>query len=153
MIDWHTIILQPQWLTRLERQAFKRFSQQGLAEEACSYVLEKLSQNHWASCQQYTGKAKPETFLYTLVGNLLEEFARKRFGRPRPPQWLQREGDLWVKLWKMVCLERQLIPIVVEQFAQQSERATEFVHSIIRTIKARLPWCGSSNREIPAGMV
>lgn len=152
-VNWHEIVLNTKWLTRLDNQAVKRFGQQGLAEEASSYVLEKLAENNWASCHSYTGKAKPETFLYTLTGNLLEEFSRKRFGRPRPPEWLKREGELWVAIWKMVCLERQGAITVIDSLCKLGNREPQFVEGVIRTIKARLPWCGSGHREIPASAV
>lgn len=151
--NWHSIILNKTWLARLENQANKRFGQKGLSEEATTYVLEQLADNQWAKCNTYTGKAKPETFLYTLTNNLLEEFARKRFGRPRPPQWLQREGDLWVSIWKMICLERQLVNSVIDQLAVQDGRNRELINAIIKTIKAKLPWCGSSNQEIPESIL
>ncbi len=153
VVDWHSIILSSKWLFRLEAQALKRFGQAGLAEEASTYVLDELACNDWQRCQQFTGKAKPETFLYTLTGNLLEEFARKRFGRPRPPEWLKREGDLWVSIWKRVCLERQLVNSIIDHLCKQGNRSSDLVSGIIRTIKAKLPWCGSSQREIPTSML
>lgn len=152
-VNWHSIILSKTWLARLEKQANKRFGQGGLAQEATTYALEQLADNNWAKCHTYTGKAKPETFLYTLTNHLLEEFARKRFGRPRPPQWLKREGDLWVSVWKMICLERQLVESVVDHLVYQDIRQRAFIHAVIKTIKAKLPWCGSSNREIPEAML
>lgn len=126
----------------------RRFSQPGLAEEAASYVLEKLSQDDWSACRQYSGRAKPETYLLTLTNHILEEFARKRFGRPRPPEWLKREGEFWVRVWRMVCLERQAVPAVIDQLSAAGRSSTEFVQRVITTIKARLPWCGTSAREI-----
>lgn len=153
LVDWHSIILSSKWLFRLETQALKRFGQNGLAEEATTYVIEELAADNWKRCQQYSGKAKPETFLYTLTGNLLEEFSRKRFGRPRPPEWLKREGEIWVSVWKMICLERQLVNSVIDQICTQGNRSAELISGIIRTIKAKLPWCGDSQREIPGSML
>ncbi|MGX5174002.1 hypothetical protein ACUR5C_08275 [Aliikangiella sp. IMCC44653] len=152
-VDWHSIILSETWLSRLEIQATKRFGQAGLAEEATTHVLEQLARNDWVKCHSYTGKAKPETFLYTLTNNLLEEFARNRFGRPRPPEWLKREGDLWVSVWKMVCLERQLVESVIDRLVYQGNRQRDLISAVIKTIKAKLPWCGSSHREIPESMI
>jgi len=147
--DWPVIIFQPRWMQRLDQLALRRFSQPGLAEEASGYVIEQLSLDDWAACKQYSGRAKPETYLLTLCHNLLEEFSRKRFGRPRPPEWLKREGDLWVRVWKMVCMERQLLPSVTDQLSLAGQRSTDTIVQIARVIKARLPWCGSSAREIP----
>ena len=149
-VDWHTIILDSTWLERLDRACYKRFGQEGLAEEASAYVIDALSQNDWERCSSFTGKAKPETFLYTLCANLIEEFARKRFGRPRPPEWLKNEGDLWVSIWKMVCLERQMPATVIDRLSSIGQRSEDLVKGIILTIKGRLPWCGSSHREIPS---
>ncbi|MBB3168033.1 hypothetical protein [Simiduia aestuariiviva] len=146
--DWASLVFDPTFLARVDKLALKRFGQPGLAEEAASFVLEGLSQNQWAACTHYSGRAKPLTYLLTLVNNLLEAFSRQRFGRPRPPEWLKREGDLWVQLWAKVCLERQLIPSVIDAYS--SLREPDFIRDIIRTIKARLPWCGESQREIPA---
>jgi len=147
-IDWSALVFTPQWMSNLDRLALRRFSQPGLAEEASAYVIEKLSLDDWAACHKFSGQAKPETYLLTVCQNLLEEFSRKRFGRPRPPEWLKREGELWVRVWKMVCLERQAVPSVMDKIAPLAERID--LTQIIRTIKGRLPWCGSSAREIPA---
>ncbi|MFL0797280.1 MAG: hypothetical protein K6L73_07295 [Cellvibrionaceae bacterium] len=149
-IDWQAMVFDPAWMAFLDRLALRRFSQPGLAEEASTHVIQRLSEDNWAMCQQYSGQAKPETYLQTLTQNLLEEFSRKRFGRPRPPEWLKREGDLWVRLWKMVCLERQAVPTVIDKLHNEIERSRELLQQAITTIKSRLPWCGSSNREIPA---
>jgi DNA-directed RNA polymerase specialized sigma24 family protein len=149
-LDWTQWVFNPDWMRKLDKLALYRFGQPGLAEEASTYVIERLSADDWAMCHSYSGRAKPETYLTTLTQNLLEEFARKRFGRPRPPEWLKREGELWVRLWKMVCLERQDIPAVIDKLCQNLERQQALVKHAITTIKARLPWCGDSAREIPA---
>lgn len=149
IFQWPELVFDPAFMAHIDRLALKRFGQQGLAEEAASHVIAGLSANDWAACRHYQGRAQPRTFLLSLAVHLLEEFARQRFGRPRPPEWLKREGDLWVKVWVKICLERQLPQSVIES-ASQSERDPGFVAAIIRTIKARLPWCGESRREIPA---
>lgn len=148
-ISWPALILSEAWIGKLDRLANSRFGQPGLAEEASTYVIDRLSENDWSRCRSYSGQSRPETFVQVLATNLLEEFARKRFGRPRPPAWLQREGELWVRLWKMVCLERQLAPSVIERLCSREQRAPSFIQQAITVIKARLPWCGDSAREIP----
>jgi hypothetical protein len=148
-LDWTQWVFNPEWMRKLDTLALHRFGQPGLAEEASTYVIERLSADNWAMCHSYSGRAKPQTYLNALSQNLLEEFARKRFGRPRPPEWLKREGELWVRLWKMVCLERQDVPSVIDKLCQSLERQQALVKHAITTIKARLPWCGDSAREIP----
>jgi len=132
----------------MERLAAKRFGAGGLAEEASSYVIEKLSENEWAVFHTYKGQSKPETYLHTLTGNFLEEFSRKRFGRPRPPEWVKREGEIWVRVWKMICLERCMPQSVLDLLCYDDAREESFVKHIMQTLKARIPWCGESSREI-----
>lgn len=148
--DWQQLILDPDWLQRLEHQAARRFVEPVAAEEASSFVLEKLAEDDWRRCRQFGGRSQPTTFLYSLAANLLEEFARSRYGRPRPPQWLQRQGELWVTLWKRICLERALITQVVERLSAGGHYEADLLRNIIRTIKARLPWCGAADLPIPA---
>jgi len=147
-INWKSLILQSGWLERLDRVTTKRFGEGGLAEEASAYVIDKLSANSWQVFNSFKGQSKPETYLHTLANNFIEEFSRKRFGRPRPPEWLKRQGDLWIKVWKMLCLERRLPQTVIELLCTEQLREANTVQSVIQTVKARLPWCGESAREI-----
>lgn len=149
-IDWASLILEPHFLARVDRMALRRFTQPGLAEEAAAYALDKLSQDDWAPCRQYTGRAQPASYLLTLVSHFIEEFSRQRFGRPRPPEWLKREGELWVRIWQRICMERQMPQTVIDNLCANEQRDPGFVRGIIQTIKAKLPWCGVSSREIPA---
>lgn len=145
-IQWENIIFTEQWLNNLDRITARRFGEGGLAEEASSYVMECLSNDNWSVLQAFTGKSKPETYLHTVTLNLIEEFSRKRFGRPRPPEWLKRQGNFWVNIWKLICLERQVTQSVIDRLKEI--RDTLYIKDVIRTIKARLPWCGESAREV-----
>ena len=147
-INWQSVVFDSGWLEKCDRLAEKRFGQGGLAEEAASYVIEQISADSWSKLQSFKGQSKPETYLYTLTGNFLEEFARKRFGRPRPPEWLKRQGDLWIQVWKLICLERQMVQSVVDRLTYQACREIQFIRNMITTIKAKIPTCGESTREI-----
>ncbi len=148
-INWHSVVFESGWLQKLDKLSTRRFGDGGLAEEAGTYVIDKLSTNEWHCLRSFKGQCKPESYLHTLTSNYLEEFARKRFGRLRPPEWLKQQGALWLQLWKMICLERQLIPSVIEHLCSKNIREVSVIKNAITTIKARLPWCGSeSHREI-----
>lgn len=139
-IDWPALVFDPAFMAGLERMAARRFVQPVLAEEACTAMLEALSERDWASLQSFTGKSSPSTFAYAVAGRAMEDFARRRFGRPRPPQWLLAMGQGWVKLWRMLCLERQWPETI------KTRLATEFrdglISDAIREIKQRIPRCG-----------
>jgi len=148
-INWQALVFESGWLQKLDKLSARRFGEGGLAEEAGTYVIDKLSLNNWQCLNSFKGQCKPESYLHTITSNYLEEFSRKRFGRPRPPEWLKRQGSLWVQAWKMVCLERQLIQSVIEHLCTKTLREASVIRNAIKTIKAKIPWCGDdSHREV-----
>ena len=148
-IDWPSIVFSQTWLKKLNVLASNRFNIGITSESSVTFVIENLSENNWARLNSFTGGAKPETYLHSICTNLLEEFARKQFGRPRPPVWLKNEGETWIKIWKMVCLERQQVGRIIDVLCFNEKRSPDFVHGVIKTIKARLPWCGVKSCAIP----
>lgn len=137
---------------KLERLVQKRFLDANTAQEASLYLLEKLEEDDWRRIRAYNGKAKFSTFLHCLAGNLLEDFSRKKFGRFRPPQWLVKQGVLWTKVFKLLCLERITPPEVIGSLS--SRAANPEPHSgiaeIIAVILAEIPDCGKVRWEATA---
>eukprot|EP00003_Mantamonas_plastica_P020825 TRINITY_DN3359_c0_g3_i1.p1 TRINITY_DN3359_c0_g3~~TRINITY_DN3359_c0_g3_i1.p1 ORF type:complete len:286 (+),score=16.11 TRINITY_DN3359_c0_g3_i1:2632-3489(+) len=138
--DWPTVVLNPAFMAGLDRMAAKRFVQPALKEEAVTAMIEALSENHWACFQNFTGKSQPSTFAYSIAGRAMEDFARRRFGRPRPPAWLQELGHAWVRLWHMLCLERQWPDAIKNRLATDFQNG--LIEQAIRTIKQKIPRCG-----------
>lgn len=147
-MNWSELVFKEEWMSRLDRMTVKRFGGGGLAEEAATYVIEQLSANDWEKCRQFKGQSQPTTFLFVLASNFIEEFSRKRFGRPRPPSWLKRQGQLWVDLWQKLCMERQSNTAVVESYRSRKDDAVEEITVVVKTIKARIPTCGETNMEV-----
>ncbi|MAF83539.1 MAG: hypothetical protein CL797_05490 [Chromatiales bacterium] len=146
--DWSSLVL-GDWIARLDRMALKRFGEQVIADEAVNHVLEKLSANNWSALGGYKNKSKPINYLNVVATHLLEEFSRMKFGRPRPPVWLKKNGHLWVSIWRQICLERRVAGQVVFNWINE-ERSKEYLENIVRLIKARMPWCGVKRQEIPS---
>ncbi|MGI9304693.1 MAG: hypothetical protein ACR2RB_18600 [Gammaproteobacteria bacterium] len=148
-VDWRSLVLDSsaEGLKLIECLAKRRFNTGVLADEAATYVLEHLSANNWQRCSQFKGNSQAKTYLQTLIVNLLEEFSRNRFGRPRPPAWLVQQGELWVKLWKELCLERQPLPALVDRYEQAELYRGSWVQQIAKVIKARIPRCGEYRFE------
>lgn len=146
-LDWPSLVFDEQFLAAVDKLAGRRFGDGGLAEEAATYVIEYLSDSDWQRCQSFKGNSQPKTFLVSIASNAIEEFSRKRFGRPRPPTWLQDLGELWVKLWRSLCLERQPLAALVDRFATRGFRETDAVKQAAKVIKARIPNCGNSARD------
>jgi len=119
----------------------KRFSRPAEAEEAAAFVLEKLSENGWKRCQSYQGNAQPRTYLIRVTKNLLEDFSRKKYGRPRPPKWLKDSGRTWVELWTELCKEGRSHLEIVPRFMQRGHER-DWIKDTIKIIKAKIPDCG-----------
>ncbi|KAA1172811.1 sigma-70 family RNA polymerase sigma factor [Marinobacter salinexigens] len=138
--DWSSVIFDPAFMAGLERMAAKRFVQPGLKDEAVTAMIEALSEDDWQCFQSFTGKSQPSTFAYSIASRAMEDFARRRFGRPRPPAWLQELGHAWVKLWHMLCLERQWPETIKTRLAKDFQEG--LIEQVIRTIKQKIPRCG-----------
>ena len=149
-MDWSSLFFTPEFQAKLQAMAVRRFGENVTAEEAVNFAIDALSEDNWHRCRSFTGRSQPQTFLYSVINNAYEDFARKRFGRIRPPVWLQERGEVWVQIWQAVCMERQLLPSVIDRFAQA--RSVEFIQQTITHIKAKMPWCGKSDETIPLEM-
>jgi len=147
-IDWPTLVFDKGFLAEIEKLSRRRFGQGVLSEECATYVVDKLAEGNWQRCRKYQGKSKPLTFLCVMASNYIEEFARTKYGRARPPVWLKELGNLWVSVWKAICLERQMVETVVARFSQPGLRAQGHVQDVIKTIKARIPSCGAASAGV-----
>jgi len=147
VVDWHELLLgSPDWLEKLDRQAYRRFQNNVLAEEATAYVIEELFRDNRKLLKNYSGKANPLTYVYSVASNLLEEFSRKKFGRIRPPEWLKRNGNLWLTVYKLI-LERHSNEEIIHQFNDSPEKSA-LVQQIVRTIKSKIPSLDTRNSAV-----
>jgi len=127
----------------INSMAVRRFGDTTLAEEAALAVMEGLAENEWARLKAFNSKASFATFLRTVTARLLEDFARKRFGRVRPPLWVRTLGGLWEKLFAALCLERMRPDEAVEFLARRYPPALlQEIEEVAYQLLARIPDCG-----------
>lgn len=123
--------------------AVRRFGEGSLAEEAALAVIDGLRADDWQRMRAYDKKAAFSTFIKTLTVRLLEDFARKRFGRVRPPLWVKTFGGIWEKLFTALCLERLPVTEAVEVVLQrQMTDQKAAIESAAYQLLARIPDCG-----------
>ena len=129
-MDWGAILFSPITYNGLEQLALKRFwMNKSVSEEAFNYCLEKLTENNWHRLRNYQNKAKPQTFLYSVSTNLLEDFSRKKYGRIRKPTIVKVNGIIWSNMWDLLvtnAFKRAEIIATIRQrhnldFAQTAE--------------------------------
>ncbi len=145
-IDWSAYFFSPEknWIQRFERLTLKRFVDSQLADEAYNHAFEKISDDEWALLKKYKGGASQGGFMVTVFSNLLEDFARARFGRKRPPTWIDRLGPIWKRIFQMLCLDR-LNPLEIEHRLQQESIQASDVQDAVTLIRAKISDCGGGN--------
>ncbi len=142
MNDWKEKTLD-QW-TLINKLSQKRFGDRPLAEEAALVVMDKLLENDGRRVRSYEGKAPFPAFVGSLSWRMLEDFSRKRFGRKRPPLWIRNLGGMWLKLYRLLCLERFEIAEAVAITGQAEVRTpAKDIDTAAWRIRQEVVDCGS----------
>lgn len=135
----------------INRLAGRRFTSDVIAEEAALFVINGLEDNDWQRLKNFEGNASLATYLSTLTLRLLEDFARKKFGRLRPPLWIRNLGGVWELMFRFLCQERLPVGEAVEHVRERmpgEERAV--IEDSAWTIRAEVTDCGShQHMEVP----
>jgi len=108
----------------IDRIANKRFPDSPLAIEATNHVIDELENKNWLQGKKCN--ARLSTYFITVVKNMIENFSRKKFGRPRPPTWIKRKGAFWVDIFKKLCLEKMSVTDVLESTAESKKKMNRY---------------------------
>ncbi len=143
MTDWKEKTL-AHWHS-INKMAARRFGEGTLAEEAALAVMDSLAADEWRRVAAFGGRASFSSFVMTLTARLLEDFARKRFGRVRPPLWVKSLGGIWEKLFSALCLERlrpvEAVEVVLQRHFQAVKKEVE---DAAYQLLEKIPGCGKS---------
>lgn len=133
----------------INRPAGRRFSDANMADEAALLALDALKSDDWRRVKPYQGRSRFTTFLAVIVNRLLEDFSRKRFGRPRPPKWVKDGGPLLIHVYRLLCEERYSFDEAVEMAISTSPggRDEDMATACAETILAKIPNCGRRRTE------
>ena len=137
---------------RINRLAARRFPDPNVADEAALFVLEAIRADDWRRVRTYAGRARFSTFLTVMVGRLLEDFSRSKYGRFRVPTWVRRLGPLWEQVFRLLCEERRSRDEVLAVLAGAGpdDRPETAVEECIGVILAETPDCGRRRMEAVA---
>jgi len=127
----------------INRLAVRRFGTIPLAEEAALFVMDSLAADSWKRLQAHSGRGSFKSYLASLSWRLLEDFSRKRFGRIRPPLWIQKLGGIWALLFSLLCLERLPVSDAVESAScRYPTSKKDGIEDAALTLLGRIPQCG-----------
>jgi len=131
----------------INRLAGRRFHQVELAEEAALFIMDGLAQDDWSRLRAFTGRSTLATYIGALTLRLLEDFARARFGRIKPPLWVRRLGGIWLTLFHLLCLERfspyEAVALIGNRHPGQAKAAEEAAYRLLGEIAS----CGEHRGE------
>ncbi len=129
----------------LDHTARKRFADENLASEALLFTMGQMEKDNWKRFHAFdSGRASFKTFLMVVTRRLFEDFRKKKFGSVRPPRWLLAFGPLWLKVWRLLCLERMELPDTIETLTAMAPQkyTSEDIEEAGLTIKGRIVHCG-----------
>lgn len=127
----------------------KRFLEENIAHEALIYTVEKLEEDDWKRLKSYNGDSSLKTYISVVASRLFSDFSRNKFGRVRPPAWLKKQGGLWLELFTRLCLERQTVGEVVENYKRDDlKRNIQIVEEAIAVILSRITDCGKVTGDV-----
>ncbi|MCH9696890.1 MAG: hypothetical protein K0U68_02190 [Gammaproteobacteria bacterium] len=93
------------FLSSLARKRFPNDSD--MADQALSYVLDKLEDQNWNRVRGWDGCGSFATFVAVLASRLMTDFVRSKFGYHRPPAWLQEKKEvIWQKAYKLYAVDK-----------------------------------------------
>ncbi len=144
-IDWSLLFFDPAHglSEKLLARARQRFGDSPDVDAAYNFALERLSAQDWQPLTDgYTGRGSPQGFLAITFINALEYYARAKYPRARPPQWLRRLGDLWLQVWRRLCLKREAVESIVDALGNSDAARCDEVRGAAVQIRARIPNCG-----------
>ncbi len=139
-------------MDKLRNFANKRFGETVLAEEAYTVAFDKLTDPAWQQTRlkSFKGTCSPQGFLFSIYRNLLEDYGRHKYGKPRPPEWVKRLGPLWVKIYKLLCLERLVPDAILSRLQTEiTDNIKTFVETAVEEIRERVNHCGKKSGEVP----
>lgn len=147
--DWKQFIFDPEQgiYERLKRSARRRFPDPTLSEEAFNYAFDALFADDARRLRQYQGRSSKGSYLTVVFRNLLEGFAHKRFGKPRPPAWIKRLGSPWTEIYDLLCAKRRPPESVVDYLGSRGDWSAETLRAMVRQVGAQVVNCGGATME------
>lgn len=127
------------------------FDDENLAEDAATFIFEKLFEDDWKRLRANRQKSSFKSYLTSVVRNLSVDFYRQKFGRlPQAPKWIQRRGFLWERIYIRLCLRRWRPAAIIDHFKMRNKDPA-LVEEAIFLIRQKMPDCGK-NRVIAITM-
>ena len=120
------------------------------AEEALSYVSEKLLIDNKKCLQDYDSSRNATAYFCFVIRRIIRDFRLQKWGRFRPPKSLLKQPNfLLILVYKLLCWGKMPEEAVVEQL-KDSGRDPDLIKEAICIIRDTYKNCGNPDfKEIP----
>ena len=121
-----------------------------IAEEALSYVSEKILIDNKKCLQDYDPDRNATVYFCFIIRRIIRDFRLQKWGRFRPPKSLLKQPNfLLVLVYKLLCWEKRSEEAVVEQL-MNSGRDPDLIEEAIWIIRDTYKNCENPKfQEIP----
>ncbi|KPA11304.1 hypothetical protein MHK_008484 [Candidatus Magnetomorum sp. HK-1] len=109
------------------------------AIQATTYVINKCEENDWKRLKKYQKLSSFDTYIHVVMRNLLIDFSRT-IDSPTPPGWIKSLGQLWVEVFKNLCLKKLSITDII---GIMNDINIDDLENIIHEILSREINCGT----------
>lgn len=157
------------WTTFLDaysdllREVVRRFETHISATDECyEYICAKLSDDDFRRLKQFdpTGPARFRTWLTTVTANLCKDWRRSRYGRQRPPKFVQDLPDLdkavFQLLFRQAMTHHECLHVLKSQFPRVRPADIERINGeLFEALSANQHWQLSISKHdhLPADAV
>ncbi len=117
-----------------------------LAEKTMDDVRQELAIK---LCKIKTAPLAIKPYLHVAFKNTLEDYLRSQHGYPRPPEFIKRLGAAYVRIHKLLCIERRTINEIHAMLDSLYNYSRSFIEKIVREVRAGVVNCGATRDSVP----
>ena len=131
-------------IPRLKALSRRKIHDKTMAEDAFQYVMEKLMESERAGELAFVSQEHYNSLVTVSAVRHLVDFRRKENGRPQVPEWVRAKGIFWIRLYRLLCIERMSMSETIHAMTSESNNVVRVfaVKNLARYIRWRKPDCG-----------
>lgn len=133
------ILTSAEILKRIEKNCRRLCYDDNEADECYLFVLDGLEANDHARLRAFKGRSSANTYIYSVVHSLINDFKRRKYGRRRIPKIVTALGAWAEAVYRFICWEKHSIETAYDLVAMDdlfTGDFDEFCQSIIPIKKA-----------------
>lgn len=143
--EWE-VIYNDKWTCLFRKIVLKRLPRSAeVAEETMQEVRQELAIK---LSQLDAAPHSPDSYLKVAFRHTLEDYLRLKHGYPRPPELIKRLGAIYVRIYKLLCLERRSINEIHAMMKSLFQYTRQYVDQVVSEVRAGVVDCGGWRESV-----